>query len=378
MSRPLIAALLLLLVQPASAAGTTSIDVILPLTGPAAFAGQSQEQAVRVYEAAVNKSGGIHGQTLHFEIHDDQSNPTVAVQLANDILAKHPVVVLGPSVTATCAAIAPLFANGPVDFCFSPVGEPARGGYVFASSIALRTLLAGGYSRMRSLGYKRVAALFATDASGQFELQVTKDWFAANRDIQLVAGETFAPTDISVAAQVAKIKAANPDIIFVWAIGTAFGTAIRELANAGLDVPVLTSPSNTSPAQLAQYKTVLPKALITSGMPYQTTLKNAALKAAASEYLDGMKAAGFKPDTMQSYAWDPMKLAVTALRNLPPNPSAAQFHDYLESMHDVGGIWGIYDFRSGDQHGVTGNDVPYFRYDANSDGWIFFDLHPKG
>jgi branched-chain amino acid transport system substrate-binding protein len=380
MTRTLIAALILLLVQPAFAAGTYSIDVILPLTGPAAFAGKAQEQAAHVYESVVNKTGGIHGQQLHFEIHDDQSSPTVAVQIANDILTKHPVVVLGPSVTATCAAIAPLFANGPVNFCFSPVGEPPRGSYVFASSIALRTLLAGGYSRMRTLKYKRVACLFATDASGQFELQVTKDWFAlpANKDIQLVASETFSPTDISVAAQVAKIKAANPDLIYVWAIGTAFGTAIRELANAGLDVPVATSPSNTSEAQLAQYKSFLPKALVTSGMPYQATLRNPALKAASNEYLDGIKAAGLKPETMQAYAWDPMRLAVTALRNLPPNVTAGQLHDYLEGMHDVAGIWGIYDFRSGDQHGVTGNDIPYFRFDASRDSWIYFDQQPKG
>jgi len=370
-----------LLMQPAPAvAATYTIDMILPLTGPAAFAGKSQEEAARVYEAVVNKSGGIHGQQLHFEIHDDQTNPTVAVQLANDILQKHPVVVLGPSVTATCAAIAPLFVNGPVDFCFSPVVEPPHGGYVFASSIALRSLLAEGYTRMRSLGYKRVAAIFATDASGQVELQITKDWFAqpANANIKLVDAETFAPTDISVAAQVAKIKAANPDIIYVWAIGTAFGTAIHELSNAGVDVPVVTSPSNTTETQLAQFKTFLPATLVTSGMPYQSTLQNPALKAAASEYLDGMKAAGLKPETMQSYAWDPMRIAVTALRTLPANASAQQLHDYLETMHDIGGIWGIYDFRTGDQHGIAGKDIPYFRYDAAKDAWVYFDLAPKG
>jgi branched-chain amino acid transport system substrate-binding protein len=103
MTRSLIVALILLLVQPAFAAGTYSIDIILPLTGPAAFAGHTQEQAARVYESVVNKTGGIHGQQLHFEIHDDQSSPTVAVQIANDLLTKHPIIVLGPSVTATSA-----------------------------------------------------------------------------------------------------------------------------------------------------------------------------------------------------------------------------------------------------------------------------------
>jgi branched-chain amino acid transport system substrate-binding protein len=76
MKRLSIAALIVLLAQPVGAATAPySIDMILPLTGPAAFAGHTQEAAARVYETAVNKTGGIHGQPLHFEIHDDQSSP---------------------------------------------------------------------------------------------------------------------------------------------------------------------------------------------------------------------------------------------------------------------------------------------------------------
>src|ERR1700735_2738496 len=121
-ARLLAGALFLLPLQPVSSADPAqySIDLILPLTGSAAYAGNSQKDAARAYETVVNKSGGIHGQMLHFEIHDDQGNPATAVQIVNQLLPKHPVVVLGPDVTATCAAVAPLFANGPVNFCLSP------------------------------------------------------------------------------------------------------------------------------------------------------------------------------------------------------------------------------------------------------------------
>jgi branched-chain amino acid transport system substrate-binding protein len=269
--RFLIAALVLLLLKPAAAATTTySIDMILPMTGSAAFAGQSQEQAARIYETLVNKAGGIHGQQLHFEIHDDQSNPTVAVQVVNELLGKHPVVVLGPSVTATCAAVSPLFANGPVNFCFSPAIVPARGGYVFAASATLQSLVYAGYSRAMKLGYKRLGVLVATDASGQQDFKFTTDSLALpeNRSLQLVALESFNPSDISVAAQVAKIKAAKPDLLFVWAIGTAFGTALREIYNAGINVPLATSPSNANEEQLAQYKSFLPPSVFAKPMSF--------------------------------------------------------------------------------------------------------------
>lgn len=371
--------LLLLLAQPALAASAPyTIDILMPLTGPAAFVGHAQEQAARVYEAAVNKAGGIHGQPLHFEIHDDQTNPTIAVQIVNEIMPKHPAVILGPSISGTCAALGPLLVNGPLEYCFSPALKPDKGSFVFAASAPEKTLLYAGYGRMRALGYRRLAAIIANDASGQFEMQYTKEALALpeNQSMKLVALETFAPADLSVAAQVANIKAANPDIIYVWAVGTAFGTVVRELANAGLNVPIVTPPTNTSEGQLAQLKAFLPKTLITSGLPYQGRLQNPGLKAAAAEYLNGLKDAGIKPDTMQAYAWDAMKIIVTALRTLPAGATAAQVRDYVEGLHGFAGILGSYDFRVGDQHGLDGNDVPYLQRDPASGAWTYFDSPP--
>jgi branched-chain amino acid transport system substrate-binding protein len=359
-----------------TAQSTVNIDVLLPLTGPTAFAGTAQQAAARVYEATINKTGGIHGTPLHFEFHDDQSNPAIAVQLVNEVLAKHPIAILGPSVTATCAAVAPLFVNGPVNFCFSPAILPPHGGNVFASSVTLHDSEMAMFNRAKKMGFKRFAQIAATDASGQLALQNIKEWQAApaNKDVQVVAVEAFAPNDLSVAAQVAKIKAANPDIIYLNAIGTAFGTALRELNNAGLsNVVMVTTPANGSVTQLATYRAFLPKTLLTVGMPYQGKITNPAMNAAAAEFLDGIRDAGVKFDPMQAYAWDPIKITISALRSLPAGATAAQLHNYLENLHDFAGLWGVYDFRTGDQHGIDGRDTIYIYYDDAHGTWAPYD-----
>jgi len=380
MARLLTTALFLLLLQPAAAdTARYAIDVILPLSGPAAFAGRSQEDAARVYEAVVNKTGGIHGQMLHFDVHDDQSNPIIAVQIANQLLAQHPIVILGPNLTATCAAVSPLFVNGPVNFCFSPAIVPAHAGYVFASSATLQSIVYAQYALARKIGYQRLGVLIATDASGLQDLKFTTDALALpeNRSLQLAAMETFSPADISVAAQVAKIKAARPDILFVWAIGSAFGTALREIYNAGINVPLATNPANANEEQLAQYKSFLPKVLLTTGSPYQTPqFDNKALKVAAREYLDAFKEAGIKSNPLQAFAWDPIKITVSALRRLPLSATAAQLHDYIESLHDLAGLLGTYDFRSGDQHGLNGSDTRFIEWDAAGSRWLYFNSPP--
>ena len=68
------------------AAEPFDIDVVIPLTGSAAFLGASEKQSVALVEKIVNTEGGITGRPVHFVFHDDQTNPQVAVQLVDDII----------------------------------------------------------------------------------------------------------------------------------------------------------------------------------------------------------------------------------------------------------------------------------------------------
>ncbi len=58
------------------------------------------------------------------------------MQLANDLIAQKPAVMLGSSLVATCRAIAPLMKDGPVDYCLSPGIHPDAGSYVFTASVS--------------------------------------------------------------------------------------------------------------------------------------------------------------------------------------------------------------------------------------------------
>jgi branched-chain amino acid transport system substrate-binding protein len=352
------------------------LDVILPLTGAAAFAGTTEQAALRAYEASVNKSGGIHGRPVRFNVHDDQSNPLIDVQIANQLLPQHPVAVLGPSVTATCSAIMPLFVNGPVNFCFSPTIAPPRDGYVFAAGTSLKAFMLAEYERVRALGYKRLAVVASTDATGQQNERITREAFAQPGSLELVDIESFNPADTSVAAIVSKVRAAKPDIVWVWAIGPAFGTVLRELANAGIDVPVGTSPTNANAELLTQYQAFLPKALIMGGLPYQGKSQTPALKAAAAEYLQAIKDAGVPTNAIQAYAWDPTRVVVSALRTLPAGATAADLKGYLNGLHGFAGLFGTYDMRTGDQHGLDGSDSPLIRWDPAAKDWKPFDGRP--
>lgn len=366
--------LLALIPLPAPAADPLTIDVMLPLTGGAAFAGESQQQVVHLYERLINKTGGIHGRPVHFEIHDDQSNPVVAVQIVNELLPKQPVVILGPSVAGTCSAVSPLLAKGagPVEYCFSPVAIPPHAGYVFAATEPAQTLLTNEVAHLRTLGFRRVALLVANDASGQANGAIFDATLGTgvNASIKLIAEERFSPTALGITAQVAKIKAANPDLVLLWAAGPAFLMSLRELKNSGLDVPVVTNPLNADGDLLKANSAILPKTLFVQGLPYQAKRPRRALRDTGNEYVSVFADSGLKPaSVVQAYCWDPIKITISALRALPPGATAAQLHDYLENLHDFPGLFGLYDFRSGDNYGLTGDDAPFVRWDTARGDW---------
>ena len=112
------------------------INVILPLTGGAAFLGQTEWRTLQVLERFENSSGGIQGRPIHLAVQDDQTSPQLGVQLANQVLAKKVPVLLGSALVAICRAMAPLMKDGPVMYCFSPGIHPDEGSYVFTSGVS--------------------------------------------------------------------------------------------------------------------------------------------------------------------------------------------------------------------------------------------------
>jgi branched-chain amino acid transport system substrate-binding protein len=363
------AAVALALSAPVAAATPIEINAILSLTGSASFLGSKEAQALGVLESVVNRTG-VRGRPVHFAIYDDQSNPQVTVQLANSIVAKRAAVILGPSIFAMCAALAPLVEKeGPVEYCLSPVIRGAAGGFIFTTSTGASDIAAVQARFYREHGWTRIAQIVSTDATGQ---NWDREFAAAlalpeNQNLKIVAHEHFNPTDISVAAQIARIKAANPQAAVAITTGTALGNVLRAFNDAGMDVPISTTAGNMIAAQLAQYTAFLPKQLYfpaTRGVVPDPGLGRGPIRDAQKTYFDAFRIAGIKPDQADTLTWDPAMIVIEAMRALGPDVSADRLRTYIGQLHGWAGIVGIYDFRDGSQRGIGQNAMIIYRWDA--------------
>jgi branched-chain amino acid transport system substrate-binding protein len=374
----LVVALALALPTSAALAADKPYDlhVIIPLTGGGAFLGKAEQDAIKVAAGVINKDGGIHGAPLNVIFHDDQSSPQVAVQLTTDVIALRPAVILGSTVSALCNAMAPLVQAGPVMYCFSPSIRTTPGGYVFTSQIDSHDQQRALLTYFQKKGWKRIALVTTTDASGQDAAKSVNDLVKEPdfKDMELVADTHFAPGDVSVAAQIETMRAGNPQAIVSWATTAAGGTVFRAMKQAGIDLPTAASGSNMTVQQMVDYAAFLPSQIFfgvgewaANGDPRLSVSPE--VTAQQKLFFASMKGVGTYPDSGIELGWEPIRVVADALNKLPAGADAQQLHDFLVAWQGHIGAEGEYDFKKTPQRGLNIDNAVVVRWDPTKKEW---------
>jgi branched-chain amino acid transport system substrate-binding protein len=93
-----------------SAADTIKVGIVLPLTGSQAAFGEIEKLSFDLALEKINAAGGINGKKLEFLMEDDTGRPEVGRSVAEKLITKDKVVMLGggysSSVTAGVAGVA--------------------------------------------------------------------------------------------------------------------------------------------------------------------------------------------------------------------------------------------------------------------------------
>ena len=362
--------------QSVRAADPFEINVIVSLTGPFAFIGSSEAASIRNIETIVNKSGGIKGQPIKMNIQDDQSSAPVALQLANGVIAKKANVLLGPTYLASCLAVAPAVtaANGPVTWCFAPTLHPTAGSLLFSGGASSNDQATAQMHFMEAKGWKRAALISTTDATGQDTEARYVDNYTNGKypGMTLLTREHFAPNDTSVAAQIAKIKALNPDVLLDATVGTSTGTVLRAIKDEGLDIPIMSSLGNVNHSQMDQYTPITPREIyfVAPGFISRDVTPKGPVRDAQQLFYKAYNAQGIDPDVGNSQSWDPTLIMIDALRHVGTTATPKQILDYIEALHDYPGSDGLYDFRDGSQRGIGLSSIVICRWDPAKKTWV--------
>ena len=197
-----------------------TIGVVLPTTGRLSSSfGVPIGAGLQLALEEINNSQ-LAGSSIKFIIEDDQSTVEGAVAAYNKLIHQDGVpVILGPATSTQTQEAFPIAQeNGVVGF--SPTsaarGLSAVGDFVFRATITTDILIPNGIETTAAkLGYNTAATmydesdLFSTDSD-----EAVKEALAAN-GVEVLITETFQGGDTDFAAQLTRIRDANPDIIFI-------------------------------------------------------------------------------------------------------------------------------------------------------------------
>jgi branched-chain amino acid transport system substrate-binding protein len=216
--------------------------MLLAMTGPGAFYGQVMSRGAQLAVDQINKAGGIGGYKLELVVEDHKSGDADAgVSGVRKMLDVDKVSVILTSYSAPTLAIQPLavekktlLLNG------GGVGSQLVGKANLYNTRMLSSQTAPFIVQWATdkLKAKRVALLYWNDAAGQSVAGAIKNT-CAKAGCQVVAQE---PHDIgakSYTAQLARIKAARPDVLMLGTWGDDVGYILNQARAYGLTVPIL-------------------------------------------------------------------------------------------------------------------------------------------
>jgi branched-chain amino acid transport system substrate-binding protein len=229
-----VAAALALPALPASAqTNEITIGISICTTGPAAALGIPERNAL---EFVPKEIGGV---PLKVIVLDDGGDPTNATTNARRFVTESKAdIIMGSSTTPPTIAVSNVANEAGIPHValapFPVTPERAKWSVVMPQPVPIMGKVL--YAHMKAHNIKTVGYIGYSDSYGDLWFNDFKTQAVA-MGLALVDEERFARPDTSVAGQVLKLVAANPDAVLVGASGTAAGlpqTALRERGYKGL------------------------------------------------------------------------------------------------------------------------------------------------
>jgi branched-chain amino acid transport system substrate-binding protein len=251
--RAFLCGLLIVCLALVGCAGGTKGDVIKigwfgPQTGDSALWGQAELNTVKMMAEDYNAAGGIKvgNKTYKLEIvgYDDKGDSTEAMNVANRLTSQDKVVaVVGAQGSGEAIPVAPVFSKAKIPLVASTATNPkvtvTESGAVNAYSFRACFTdpyqgKVAAYFAYQKLG-KRNAAIFMT-IDDPYSTGLA-DFFKQNFEKlggKIVAQESYTSGEKDFRAPLTKIKAANPDVIFIPAYYNDVGPAAAQARQLGI------------------------------------------------------------------------------------------------------------------------------------------------
>ena len=234
--------------QAAANSNSYVIGASFELTGNVANYGKSTLSGLKLAVDQVNKAGGVNGKQLVVVESDNKSEPAESGNSVTKLITQDKVVaVVGPATSGCVFAATPVVTSNKVPLIAPCATAPAitvDNGQV--KEFIFRACFIDPFQGRvmaefadKTLGVKNVAILH--DASSDYSKGLAEVFEKTlnEKGGKVVAKEAFLSKDIDFKAALTKIKAANPEAIYIPGYYEEVAKIIKQTREIGLNVPLI-------------------------------------------------------------------------------------------------------------------------------------------
>ena len=334
------------------------IGISISTTGPAAALGIPERNAL---EFVAKEIGGV---PLKVIVLDDGGDPTNATTNARRFVTESKAdIIMGSATTPPTIAISNV-ANeaatphiGLAPFPITP--ERAKWSIDMPQPVSIMGKVL--YQHMKAHNVKTVGYIGYSDSYGDLWFNDFKNQ-AVPMGIALVDEERFARPDTSVAGQVLKLVAANPDAILVGASGTAAALPQTELRDRGYKGLIYQTHGAASMDFIRIAGKAAEGVIMASGPVMNPEGQpDSALTKKPGLALDTAYEAKYGPNSRSQFAghaYDAFKVLerVIPVALKTAKPGTPEFHEAIRqaflSEHEIAASQGVYNFTEKDRNGL--------------------------
>lgn len=236
---------------------TIKVGALFELTGNVANYGTSTLNGFKMAVDEVNAKGGVNGKKIEVVQADNKSEPSESGNAATKLVTQDKVVaVVGPATSGSVAAAEPILTANKTPLIAPCATAPAitLGKDGKAKPYVFRACFIDPYQgkimaefAAKDLKLKKIAIL--NDSSSDYSkglAEVFEKTFTENGG-QIVAKEAFLSKDVDFKAALTKLKAANPDALYIPGYYEEVSKIIKQAREVGITTPLLGSDGWDSP-----------------------------------------------------------------------------------------------------------------------------------
>jgi branched-chain amino acid transport system substrate-binding protein len=224
--------------------GVINIGAVLPLTGPIATFGESSRKALLLFEEQVNEKGGVLGKKIKFHFEDDENKPANSANLAQKLIDENKVVGLIGSVASSCSiAMGPIATQNKIPMITGTSTNPAvtttGGEYVFRACF-IDPFQGTVVAKFALDELKATKAAILYDNGNDYTVGLAEFFekgFKAGGTV--LASERYNTGDTDFRAQLTRIKALEPEVLFLPDYYSTVGLITKQAKELGIEAVFL-------------------------------------------------------------------------------------------------------------------------------------------